>query len=119
MSDTPKTFVSINGQTMETPKNTPSRIFRGAWEISGDNKSPIIIDMEKARNIHRDNLRLERKPLLEALDIKKIRADEEGKSSVDIVNKKNKLRDITEDLRIQEARTPEELEVLTIDELLN
>ena len=55
----------------------------------------ITIDMNKARDITKDRLRQERKPLLEQLDIDYMRAMEQGIETTDIVNEKQRLRDIT------------------------
>ena len=51
------------------------------------------IDMAKAREIHKKNIRIVRKPLLEALDVEFQKAQETGASTTDIVAKKNALRD--------------------------
>ena len=50
------------------------------------------IDMAKAREIHKNKIRVARKPLLEALDIEFQKAQETGASTTDIVAKKNALR---------------------------
>jgi len=51
------------------------------------------IDMAKARDIHRDNIREARTPKLAELDIEFQKALETGSSTTDIVNKKQALRD--------------------------
>lgn len=55
----------------------------------------IVIDFDKAKEITKDRLRAERAPLLASLDIAFQRALEEGKDTVDIINEKNRLRNIT------------------------
>jgi len=55
----------------------------------------ITIDMNKARDITKDRLRQERKPLLEQLDVDYMRAMEQGIETTNIVNEKQRLRDIT------------------------
>tara|TARA_R100000278_G_C5474686_1_gene165842 strand:- start:37 stop:297 length:261 start_codon:yes stop_codon:yes gene_type:complete len=61
------------------------------------------IDMAKAREIHKNKIRLARKPLLEALDIEFQKAQETGASTTDIVAKKNALRDAPADSGIAAA----------------
>lgn len=72
-----------------------SRAFRGAW--TNDNEQRIIdVDINKAKEIHKDKLRVLRKPLLEELDIEYMRALELGFNTEEIVEKKQELRDVTE-----------------------
>ena len=61
------------------------------------------IDMTKAKEIHRDNIRYAREPLLAALDIEFQRALETGASTTDIVAKKQALRDAPADSAIASA----------------
>ncbi|MAL11750.1 MAG: hypothetical protein CMF74_19060 [Maricaulis sp.] len=61
------------------------------------------IDMTKAKEIHRDNIRYAREPLLAALDIEFQRALEAGTSTTDIVAKKQALRDAPADSAITAA----------------
>ena len=61
------------------------------------------VDMAKAREIHKDKIRLARKPLLEALDVEFQKALETGASTTDIVAKKNALRDAPADSGIASA----------------
>ena len=58
---------------------------------------PISVDLTKAKNITKDRLRVERKPLLEAQDVAFMKAQEAGTSTSAIVTEKNRLRDITGD----------------------
>ena len=67
------------------------------------------IDMAKAREIHKTNIRVARKPLLEALDIEFQKALETGASTTDIVAKKQALRDAPADSGIAAASTADEL----------
>jgi len=55
----------------------------------------ITINIEKAKNITKERLRQERKPLLEAQDILFLQAQEAGEDTSEIVAEKNRLRDIT------------------------
>ena len=61
------------------------------------------IDMAKAKEIHKTNIRVARKPLLEALDIEFQKALETSASTTDIVAKKQALRDAPADSEITSA----------------
>ena len=63
----------------------------------------LSIDMPKARNIHRDQIRLTRKDKLAELDIEFQKALETGASTTDIVAKKQALRDAPADTAIDDA----------------
>ena len=52
----------------------------------------ITINIEKAKEITKEKLRADRKPLLEAEDIKFQRALETGADTTDIVAEKQRLR---------------------------
>jgi len=87
------------------------RTFRDAWRLGGD---AIVHDMEACRGIHRDRLRALRKPLLDALDVEYMRADEAGdaRAKAGIVARKQALRDVTRDPAIAAADTPEALKAV-------
>jgi len=55
----------------------------------------IHVNINKAKDITKDKLRAERKPLLEALDVEFIKAQEQGTDTSAIVAEKQRLRDIT------------------------
>ena len=55
----------------------------------------IKIDIAKAKDITKDRLRAERKPLLEEQDILFMQAQEAGADTSAIVAEKQRLRDIT------------------------
>ena len=61
------------------------------------------IDMAKAREIHKTNIREARTPKLAALDIEFQKALETGASTTDIVAKKQALRDAPADSGIAAA----------------
>lgn len=71
----------------------------------------ITVDMPTARDIYRNILREERKPLLEKLDVDYMRAIESKNEQLqnDIAKKKQQLRDITKDPLIEKAQTVEQL----------
>ena len=56
----------------------------------------ITINFEKAREITKERLRRERKPLLEEQDILFMRAVENSQDKSEIVAEKQRLRDITQ-----------------------
>ena len=61
------------------------------------------IDMAKAREIHKTNIRIAREPKLAELDIEFQKAQETGTSTTDIVAKKQALRDAPADSGIAAA----------------
>jgi len=58
---------------------------------------PVTVNLTKAKNITKDRLRVERKPLLEAQDVAFMKAQEAGSDTSAIVTEKNRLRNITGD----------------------
>lgn len=72
----------------------------------------ITINFDKAKQITKDRLRVERKPLLEAQDVAFQRALEIGADTTTIVAEKQRLRDITK--LADEATTLDELKVLKV-----
>jgi hypothetical protein len=92
--------------------------FRNAWRDDG---TSVRVDMPAARTIWREHLRVLRKPLLEALDVEHLRADERGDKAekARIAEKKQALRDVTADPRIDAAGTPEELKAVVLEPLLS
>jgi len=76
----------------------------------------ITVNMAKAREIKRDQLRAERKPLLEQLDVEFMRAQEQGDQTKadEIAAKKQALRDVTSNPSIDSANTPEELKQIKL-----
>ena len=71
----------------------------------------ITINMNKAKDITKERLREERKPLLEAEDIKFMRAQEEGSDTTAIVAEKKRLRDIPN--LVDSCTTTDELKALS------
>ena len=61
------------------------------------------VDMAKAREIHKDKIRLARAPKLAELDVEFQKALEAGSSTTDIVAKKQALRDAPADSAIESA----------------
>ena len=113
--------VTVDGSSVSKPSN---RSFRDAWQLTGN---VIDVDMTRARDIHRDNLRAARKAAMETLDYLQKTALIKGTAAVgndegDIVNlaaggytadqledQLQSFRDITDDQAIEDAATPEDL----------
>ena len=70
----------------------------------------ITINMNKAKDITKERLRQERKPLLEEQDILFMRAQEAGSDTTVIVAEKQRLRDITNS--VDSCTTTDELKAL-------
>tara|TARA_R100000808_G_scaffold6259_1_gene18706 strand:- start:323 stop:553 length:231 start_codon:yes stop_codon:yes gene_type:complete len=70
----------------------------------------ITINIDKAKDITKDRLRQERKPLLEAQDILFMKAQETGSDTKAIVAEKQRLRDITK--QVDSCTTSDELKAL-------
>ena len=73
----------------------------------------ITISLSKAKEITKNRLREERKPLLEAEDIKFMQAQEAGSDTSAIVAEKQRLRDITKDA--DSCKTTDELKALKVE----
>jgi len=73
---------------------------------------PVNINIDKAKDITKDRLRAERKPLLEAQDVAFQRALEDGSDTADIVAEKQRLRDITN--QVDSMTTIDELKTASI-----
>jgi uncharacterized protein YdaT len=67
----------------------------------------IQVNINKAKEITKNKLREERKPLLESLDVQFQRALESGDDTTAIVAEKQRLRDITN--QVDSMTTVEEL----------
>ena len=111
------TYLNINGDVRDTASLTlpTDRTFRNAW-VFGD-ADVVEVDMPKAQEIFKDNLRRERQPLLEALDVEYMKAMERGEDTTAIVAQKVALRDITADARIASATTPDQLGAMDVASL--
>ena len=55
----------------------------------------IKVDISKAKNIHKNELRIKRKDKFEALDVLYMKALEANEDTTSIKNKKQQLRDAT------------------------
>lgn len=113
-ADTIKPDTSLTSILLDT-KDMPGGIghrydktFRGAWKHANGKAE---VDMSKAREIHKNNLRALREPKLAALDVEMVRALEENDTQkiAQIKAKKQSLRDVTAHPSIAAAQTPEQL----------
>jgi hypothetical protein len=75
---------------------------------------PVSINMDKAKVITKDRLRVDRKPLLEEQDILFMKAQEAGSDTSAIVTEKQRLRDITN--QVDSMTTTDELKAATVTE---
>lgn len=87
------------------------RTFRDAWDFDDD--GIITEQVDKAKEIHKDKLRAERKPLLEELDVQYIRKQEKGGDITDIVTEKQRLRDVTK--LVDKCKTIDEIKAININ----
>lgn len=69
----------------------------------------ININIEKAKEIHKEKLRISRKPILEQLDVQFMRNLEQGLPVTEIGEQKQILRDITQTSDIINAQTVDDL----------
>ena len=81
--------------------------FFNAWELV---EGKVTVNLDKAKLITKDRLRIERTPLLLVQDVAYSRATETGADTTAIVAEKNRLRDITK--LADTASTLEELKAL-------
>jgi|APGre2960657373_1045057.scaffolds.fasta_scaffold02716_2 hypothetical protein len=111
--DKSKPYTIINEDDLPNDTN-----YFEAWQLI-DGK--IVINMDKARDRHRDILRDERQKYFASLDILFMRAIEAMNIELqqDLASQKQKLRDITSHPAIMLATTTIELHALNIDSLLN
>ena len=73
----------------------------------------IVINVNKAKEIKKEQLRNERAPLLQAQDVAFQRALESGADTTEIVAEKQRLRDITK--LCDTAESIEELKAITVE----
>ena len=76
-----------------------------------DNK--LTVNLDKAKEVKKTHLRLDRKPLLEAQDILFMKAQEAGDDTTAIVTEKNRLRDITK--QVDSCTTTDGLKALSVE----
>ena len=101
---------AINPQIVESNTISSDRTFRDAWV---KDEKVITTNITKAKDLTKDRLRSERKPLLEAQDILFNRALETSEDTSAIVTEKNRLRDITN--QVDDMTTLNQLKAATTD----
>ena len=74
---------------------------------------PMQVNFSKAQDITKERLRADRKPLLEAQDILYMRAQEAGSDTSAIVEEKQRLRDITN--QVDDMTTLDELKTAKVE----
>lgn len=74
----------------------------------------ITINLDRAKEIKKESLRQERKPLLEAQDVAFQRALESNSDTTAIVAEKQRLRDIT--MLVDTATSVEDLKAINIEQ---
>ena len=74
----------------------------------------ITVNLDKAKDITKDRLRDERRPRLEAEDVKYMQAQETESDTTAIVAEKQRLRDITK--KADTCKTTDELKALKVTE---
>ena len=81
--------------------------FRNAWVCVTD-MNPVI-DLEKAKEVWKEKIRLKRGPALLDLDVQYMRALESGDDTENIVKAKQELRDLPQNPDIESANSIEDL----------
>ena len=87
-------------ETVEDSVIPTDRSFREAWK---QNNKTIETDMAKAKEVHKNKIRVARELLLNNLDIEYIKALETGADASAIIAKKKALRDAPADSAIDAA----------------
>ena len=91
------------------------RTFRGAW--ADPDGTRISVNMEVAKELWRDKLRMAREVAMKDLDADYMKALELGADTSEIAAKKQELRDAPNNPQIDAAETPEELMAVKPDYL--
>ena len=86
--DTPSGSIIVDSADLPQADND----FFNAWELAD---GVAAVNLDKAKELTRDRLRMERVPLLNAQDVAYMRATEAGADTTAIVAEKQRLRDIT------------------------
>ena len=86
------------------------RYFRNAWDIKS---GKVVTDIIKAKEIKKEILRQDRKPLLEALDIEVMKNIKDSTKIDEIEAQKQVLRDITK--QVDSIKTVDELKQFKIE----
>lgn len=102
--------LTVDASVYEKPNE---RTFREAWTFGANPEAGVItVDMDKAKDIWREKIRIARAPEFEALDTAFMKALETGADTSAIVAQKQALRDAPADPAIDAATTPDELKLV-------
>ena len=88
--DTPSHSIIVDSETLPNKDND----FFNAWELN-EEEGTVSVNLDKAKALTKDRLRMDREPLLRAQDVAFQRALEAGSDTAAIVAEKQRLRDIT------------------------
>ena len=107
------TFIKIGATSYNAADYTipAERTFREGWEANADT-GIISVNMDAAKDIWRDKIRLAREPELAKLDTAFMKAQETGADTTAIVAQKQALRDAPAHADIDAATTPDELKAV-------
>ncbi len=105
IKDCPEGAIIVDNDSLPNEHND----FFNAWELVD---GVVSVNLDKAKAITKDRLRMERSPLLAAQDVLYMRATEQGQDTTAIVAEKQRLRDITQ--LADQATTLEELKQLEV-----
>jgi len=111
----PKTLIKIGALSVDAADyETPlERNFRDAWSFGGDPEAGIIsVNMDKAKDLWRDKIRLAREAEFVVLDAAFMKALETSADTTAIVAQKQALRDAPANPDIDAATTPDELKAV-------
>ena len=75
----------------------------------------IKVDISKAKNIHKNELRIKRREKFEALDVLYMKALEANEDTTSIKNKKQQLRDATK--AVDDKDTLEEIKAVELPDV--
>ncbi|TXH52553.1 MAG: hypothetical protein E6Q97_15525 [Desulfurellales bacterium] len=108
-------FVPVSITEIDPATVPQDRTFRDAWSFDHEAKA-FDHDMGRARETHRQALRVQRTPLLATLDVEISKAVAKGdsKAITDVEKERQRLRDITKDPRIDAAATVDDLKAITL-----
>jgi hypothetical protein len=103
--DTPSNSIIVDSADLPQTDND----FFNAWELAD---GVVTVNLDKAKEITRTRLRMERVPLLNAQDVAYMRAVETSADTTAIVAEKQRLRDVTN--LVDGCTTTQELRELTV-----
>jgi len=112
--------LGIHFEVLDVSDVPTDRYFRNAWRMGAPLSKTIEVDMPAARAIHLDCLRAKRNKKLEELDVPFQRAleDKDTVMQDNIASKKNKLRDMPQDVDMSLLDTPDKIKAFMPDVLV-